>query len=77
MYNKKNRLKTENWKYCSKVIFKCVNNAVEPNFEVVFAKKSTCRSCEQYTNPPFFNKMLERTENVHSKRILSDVKCEL
>ena len=54
-----------------------MNNAMEPNFEVVFAEKSTCGSCEQYTDPPFFSKMLERTENVHSKRILSDVKCEL
>ena len=77
MYNKKNRLKTENWKYCIKIIFKCVNNAVESNFEVVFAEKSTCGSCEQYTDPSFFSKMLERTENVLSKHTLSDLKCEL
>ena len=54
-----------------------MNNAVESNFEVVFAKKSTCGSCEQYTDPSFFSKMLEHTENAHSKHTLSDVKCEL
>ena len=34
-------LKTENGKYCSKIIFKCVNSIVRPNFEVVLLKKST------------------------------------
>ena len=40
-------LKIKNWKHCSKIIFKCVNSAVGPSFEIVFAEESTCRSCEQ------------------------------
>ena len=26
------KLKTENWKYCNKIIFKCMNSNVRPNF---------------------------------------------
>ena len=40
---------TENWKHGNKIIFKCVNSIVGPNFEVVFAEKSTCRSRKQCT----------------------------
>ena len=29
----------ENWKHCSKIIFKCVNSTVGPNFKVVLWKK--------------------------------------
>ena len=32
-------LKIENWKYCSKIIFKCVNSAVKPIFNESFAEK--------------------------------------
>ena len=39
----------ENWKHYSKIIFKCVNSAVEPSFKIVFAKKSICGSRKQYT----------------------------
>ena len=39
---------TENWKHCSKIIFKCVSSTVRPNFKVAFVKKNTYRSCEQY-----------------------------
>ena len=31
--------KTENWKYCSKIIFKCVNSIVGSIFNENFAKK--------------------------------------
>ena len=34
----------ENWKYCNKIIVKCVNSTVRPSFKVVFTEKSTCRS---------------------------------
>ena len=44
-------LKTENWKYCSKIIFKCINNVVESNFKENFVEKSTCGSRKQYTGP--------------------------
>ena len=33
------KLKTENWKHCSKIIFKCVNSAVGPNFNEKIDKK--------------------------------------
>ena len=29
-------LKTENWKHCNKIIFKCVNSAVGPIFNIYF-----------------------------------------
>ena len=32
-------LKTKNWKYCSKIIFKCVNSTMRPIFSENFAKK--------------------------------------
>ena len=32
------------WKHCNKIIFKCMNNVVRPNFDIVFAEKSTCGS---------------------------------
>ena len=32
-------LKTENQEYCSKIIFKCVNNAVRPIFNENFVEK--------------------------------------
>ena len=44
-------LKTENWKHCSKIIFKYINNVVEPNFKENFVEKSTCGSRKQYTGP--------------------------
>ena len=28
------KLKTENWKHCSKIIFKCVNSIVDPIFNI-------------------------------------------
>ena len=45
------KLKIENWKYCSKIIFKCVNSIMGPSFKEKFAKIHTCRSCEQYIEP--------------------------
>ena len=44
-------LKIENWKYYSKIIFKCVNNTVGLSFKVIFAEFRTCKSREQYTKP--------------------------
>ena len=32
-------LKIENWKHCSKIIFKCMNSTVGLSFKVVFAEK--------------------------------------
>ena len=36
----------ENWKYYSKINFKCVNSTVKPNFNENFAEFHTCRSHE-------------------------------
>ena len=44
-------LKTENWKHCSKIIFKCVNSAVRPNFKAKFVEFHTCEFHEQCTGP--------------------------
>ena len=43
-------LKTENQEYCSKIIFKCVNNAVRPIFnKKKLLNKKVCGSRKQYT----------------------------
>ena len=49
------QLKTENWKlklkiekYCSKIIFKCVNSTVGPIFNEKVAEKWNLWICEQY-----------------------------
>ena len=36
------KLKTENWKHYSKIIFKCVNSNVEPNFNEKVIKNEIC-----------------------------------
>ena len=46
---------TDNWKYYSKIIFKCVNSAVWPSFNENFAEKSICKSREQCTGPTDFD----------------------
>ena len=38
---------TENWIYCSKIIFKCVNSVVGISFKEKFAEICTCGSREQ------------------------------
>ena len=45
------KLKIKNWKYCKKIIFKCVNSIMRLIFNENFAKKEVCGSCEQYTGP--------------------------
>ena len=41
----------ENWKYCNKIIFKCVNNTVWLIFNEKLLKSEICGFCEQYTGP--------------------------
>ena len=42
----------ENWKHCSKIIFKCMNSVMELIFnEKVARKKKVCGSHEQCTGP--------------------------
>ena len=36
-------------KHSNKIIFKCVNNVVKPNFKEKFAKIRTCRPYKQCT----------------------------
>ena len=44
-------LKTENWKYCSRIIFKCVNNTGDLTLMKILLKKSTYRSRKQCMGP--------------------------
>ena len=57
-------LKTENRKYYSKIIFKCVNNAVGPSFNENFAKFRTCESRKQCIGPT--NRDANTLKNVFS-----------
>ena len=43
------KLKTENWKHCSKIIFKYVNSAWDRVLKKNLHKLMTCRYCEQCT----------------------------
>ena len=42
------KLKTENWKHCSKIIFKCVNSIVGPILMKKLIKSGVCGTHEQY-----------------------------
>ena len=44
-------LKTENWKYYSKIIFNCVNSVVGHIFNESFSRKEVCGSREQCMRP--------------------------
>ena len=44
------KLKTENWKHCSKIIFKCVNNVVGSIFNIFLMYEQYCYSDKQYVN---------------------------
>ena len=44
-------LKTKNWKYCNKIIFKYVISVMEPSFNLIFAFFCTCESHEQCIKP--------------------------
>ena len=44
-------LKTENWKYCSKIIFKCVNSTVRSFLMKKLLKNEVCGSHEQCMGP--------------------------
>ena len=47
------KLKTKNWKYCSKIIFKCVNNTVRHIFNEKIAEKWSLWVHEQCTDALF------------------------
>ena len=68
----------ENWKHCSKIIFKYVNSIVGPNFKEKFAEICTCWSCEQCMRPTQKNAdahvcYFQCNPNIHSM-ILSHTK---
>ena len=44
------KLKTENWKHCSKIIFKCVNSIVGPIFNIFLIHEQCINSAKQYMN---------------------------
>ena len=59
------KLKTYCWNHCSKIIFKCVNNAVWPIFNEKIDKKWNLWVCEQYTNALFTEKWSKVAATVH------------
>ena len=53
----------ENWKHCSKIIFKCVNSTVEPIFMKKLLESEVCGSCHgRKVNNHGFKK--KKTQNV-------------
>ena len=59
------KLKTENWKHCSKIIFKCVNNAVGPIFNEKIDKKWNLWVREQCTDALFMEDRSKVAATVH------------
>ena len=66
------KLKTENWKYYNKIIFKCVNNIVEPNFNEKITQKWDLWICILFTELTKLIKMksqpLPATVHINSNR---------
>ena len=59
----------ENWKYYSKIIFKCVNSAVGPIFNKSFVKKKACGSRKQCTGPTRkLKRMSQKKKNKQTNR---------
>ena len=59
------KLKTENWKHCSKIIFKCVNSIVRPIFNEKFDKKWNLWVHEQCTDALFTEDRSKVAATVH------------
>ena len=59
------KLKTENWKHCSKIIFKCVNSAVGPIFNEKINKKWNLWVREQCTDALFMEDRSKVAATVH------------
>ena len=58
-------MKTENWKYCSKIIFKCVNSTVGPIFNEKIDKKWNLWVREQCINVLFMEDRSKVAATVH------------
>ena len=68
-------LKTENWKYYNKIIFKCVNSAVGSIFNEKIAEKWNLWVCEQCTDHCLLQKiqplwLLFNKQYINSSRII-------
>ena len=59
------KLKTENWKYCSKIIFKCVNSVVRPIFNEKIDKKWNLWVRKQCTDALFTEDWSKVVATVH------------
>ena len=59
------KLKTENWKHCSKIIFKCVNSTVGPIFNEKIDKKWNLWVREQCTDALFTQNWSKVAATVH------------
>ena len=58
-------VETENWKYCSKIIFKCVNSTVGPIFNEKIDKKWNLWVHEQCINVLFMEDRSKVAATVH------------
>ena len=68
------KLKTENWKHCSKIIFKCVNSIVGPIFNEKVDKKWSLWVHEQCISAPFI--VEKSTKSALKKKNLKTRKVE-
>ena len=59
------KLKTENWKHCNKIIFKCVNSAMGPIFNEKIDKKWNLWIREQCTDALFTKDRLKVVATIH------------
>ena len=71
------KLKTENWKHCSKIIFKCVNSTVGPIFNEKIDKKWNLWVSEQCTDTLFTENWSKVAAIVHLPYMNSSRKCWL
>ena len=68
-------LKVENWKYCNKIIFKCVNSVLETIFNESLLKKEVCESREQCTRPTGNVKRSSQQKRKKSETQTLNAKC--
>ena len=80
------KLKTENWKHCSKIIFKCVNSTVRPIFNKKVVKNWylwvpwTIYGCTVHAESQYSQlkkKKKKKAENANAKRKSSGSKRHL
>ena len=61
------KLKTGNWKYCNKIIFKCMNSTVKLIFNEKITEKWNLWVCEQYMSALFTVEKSKNAAVVHDQ----------